>query len=107
MLHNRIKKEIEIRETKLEEEKVEIEPNHMKPKTHAQYLEKNENILLTSTKSEILLQISTKLIQFLSSDIIQNMWLKIVNMDATNQKEATVIMATNAKKQYLLVPPAL
>ncbi|CAG8818213.1 18065_t:CDS:2, partial [Gigaspora margarita] len=85
----------EIRETKLEKKKDEIEPDYMKPEMHTQYPKKNENAPLTSTKPEILLQISARLIQFLLLNITQNMGSKIVNIDTTNQKETTMIMVIN------------
>ncbi|CAG8575107.1 5422_t:CDS:2 [Gigaspora margarita] len=46
-------------------------------------------------KPEVLLQISARLTQFLPSDITYNVWSETVNMDATNQKEATMITVTN------------
>ncbi|CAG8595969.1 31671_t:CDS:2, partial [Gigaspora margarita] len=67
-----------IREAKLKKEKDEIEPDYIKSEIHTQYLEKNENAPLTN--------------------ITQNVWSETVNMDATNQKEATVIMVTNNKQ---------
>ncbi|CAG8810629.1 2156_t:CDS:2 [Gigaspora margarita] len=74
--------------------------------TNTRHLMTNEDPLKTNlqvnkdqnTKSEALLQISSSLTQSLASDITQNVWSEVINIDTTNQKKITINTVINIEQ---------